>query len=661
MSGTYNPDADALPKPPWTVAALSQRDLSIQIPINFLTQPAISLTSACFAFNVYEEASAQKCISNLLAAGYRKISIDLYWDAGQKLWSFCPISVPLTGPNSSSSSVTRITTSSRGPRSTSGFASSTLPGDSERSNDPISSQPSQVPVSESLNALVPRASAPASDTSSHGPSKTIVATSTSRTNPPSPSLSPFASTTSQNLEDHICATSGNISAFTDVLQHYLGSTQTTLDAHLIWVFFNIRAAASATSPQVPEPTISDLPLASNLVSSFFAGPFSQYLYTPTILAQERMNLNASWYSISQEYRPDSAYYTSETNNSRFQSTSDGWPSEGYVALSQGYRLILGWQSVDPQLQGYNFSGDADKIFPQGYLQEDVNFVSSSSGEIQTGCFFDAKETSIEQVNSSWAISGSVQGFGYATSAESNIGPTVNLTSNLTACGTSPFLNQTLLNSTANDDIAPYVNVAHGTIWSWAAGEPRNSSSDSSQTSSPTDKNFRCAAMDTSLGGKWRVGDCTQRMPVACRLQSQPYTWRISSSDPPYISSTAVCPPNSSFSAPRTALENEYLYSALVDHNTALQGNKPTESIWVDFNSLDVPSCWVTGGPNAVCPYFGSADIVHRRRVIIPTVAAVIVLVVAGLTFLVKCNNNRRISRRRKKRAEAGWEYEGVPS
>lgn len=28
-------------------------------------------------------------------------------------------------------------------------------------------------------------------------------------------------------------------------------------------------------------------------------------------------------------------------------------------------------------------------------------------------------------------------------------------------------------------------------------------------------------------------------------------------------------------------------------------------VWVDFNSLDFNGCWVTGGPNATCPYSNS--------------------------------------------------------
>lgn len=40
--------------------------------------------------------------------------------------------------------------------------------------------------------------------------------------------------------------------------------------------------------------------------------------------------------------------------------------------------------------------------------------------------------------------------------------------------------------------------------------------------------------------------------------------------------------------------------------------------WVDFNSLDVRSCWTSGGPNATCPYNQSVEQMDdlRKRVIL---------------------------------------------
>lgn len=65
-----------------------------QIPINFVTHPAVSLKAVCFGNNVYDNNSTARCFSNLLAVGYRRLLVDLYWSADQRTWSFCPVSVP---------------------------------------------------------------------------------------------------------------------------------------------------------------------------------------------------------------------------------------------------------------------------------------------------------------------------------------------------------------------------------------------------------------------------------------------------------------------------------------------------------------------------------------------------------------------------------------
>src|SRR5699024_287332 len=43
----------------------------------------------------YDKNSTAKCISNLLAIGYRRLLVDLYWSAERRSWSFCPVSVPV--------------------------------------------------------------------------------------------------------------------------------------------------------------------------------------------------------------------------------------------------------------------------------------------------------------------------------------------------------------------------------------------------------------------------------------------------------------------------------------------------------------------------------------------------------------------------------------
>ena len=83
-------------------------------------------------------------------------------------------------------------------------------------------------------------------------------------------------------------------------------------------------------------------------------------------------------------------------------------------------------------------------------------------------------------------------------------------------------------------------------------------------------------------------------------------------------------------------------------------------VFLDFNSIDVTSCWVSNGYEARCPYASDPQQLERKTVLVAAIAGIIILIITALTFFVKCNANRRNSRRRKRVIE-GWEYEGVPS
>jgi hypothetical protein len=96
-------------------------------------------------------------------------------------------------------------------------------------------------------------------------------------------------------------------------------------------------------------------------------------------------------------------------------------------------------------------------------------------------------------------------------------------------------------------------------------------------------------------------DCKRlltKIYTACRAGNQPYNWTIATYPVSYSYASQSCPNNFGFDAPRTALENSYLTQAIRDAPRDYDGN----GVWVDFNSLAYNNCWVTGGPNATCPY-----------------------------------------------------------
>ena len=77
MSDGYAPGADAIPSVADSRVLLSQRDLSLLIPINFMTVPGVSLSAACFGNRVIAEGGLARCLSNLLAIGFRRFELDL--------------------------------------------------------------------------------------------------------------------------------------------------------------------------------------------------------------------------------------------------------------------------------------------------------------------------------------------------------------------------------------------------------------------------------------------------------------------------------------------------------------------------------------------------------------------------------------------------------
>ena len=112
-----------------------------------------------------------------------------------------------------------------------------------------------------------------------------------------------------------------------------------------------------------------------------------------------------------------------------------------------------------------------------------------------------------------------------------------------------------------------------------------------------------------------MSDCSQRYYVACQGPSNPYNWTISTYPVSYSYASQACPNHYGFAAPRTALENSYLTQAMRDSHRDYDG----QGVFVDFNSLDYQDCWVTGGPNATCPYLGATtqeDDLKKKTVLV---------------------------------------------
>ncbi|KAG4035443.1 hypothetical protein MFRU_001g02120 [Monilinia fructicola] len=661
MSESYKPNDDALPESPYDTAFLAQRDLGINIPINFVTAPGVSLTAACFPSRKFEDDDSAVCLSNLLANGFRRLEVDLYWDQIRQLWSFCPVAIPV----SASSIVVSPSSTSTPPSTSASLTSARQTTDLTARQDVGTS--SIVASSNTPDFGSTSASSPSTGTMTGVESMTTslesaVPTASTISSPPNNPL--------YHIGPYACTTTINLEMLTNVLLDYIQKSQNTIDAHLLIVTLNIHAVKSDANIDGPTPRPLILPDASASLGSIFASNLSAYIYTPNDLMSNRANLNTSWYSVTERHRPVLDYYTTTTQEFGIISTEDGWPSEAYIEFSQGKRMLLQFGSVEPQMEKYNFDGDADTIFSQNYMDSGRgNDISASpDGTVTRGCLFVNATEQASQVNASWATAGDIPGFDYPTKADSNLTSLFNLTSSLTACGISPTLNTTLLNTTARTNNPPYKTYTHSSIWSWAPNEPRNFS----PSTDASDSLFRCATLHPTTA-HWHATDCSTKLHAACRAPSQPSNWTLTTYPISYAYAPQACPPPYTFAAPRTALENAQLahttrrLAPSLDLDLDPDPDPSDARIWLDFNSLETKNCWTTGGPNATCPYTGretTMDDITKKEILVPTVAALIVLILTGFVLLGKFAGRRwtnwrgRGKRRRKRGADV---YEGVPA
>ena len=452
----------------------SQRDVSLHIPINFVNQPGISVTAACFSHQQYISTAAARCISNLLAIGIRRLELDVYWDVSRRVWSLCPVE---SGGDKSSQNVTSSLPAQTVAMSTASLASGQLTGALARATSAIDLK---------YGAVVNR-----QDTSLNVISRSSSASSSSMT---TTTLSMIANSTSMSLPlptyqsgSYSCESSTSLELFVDVLSGYLSRTETNLNATIMTLILNVHAAApqSASPTSASEPQSDDLPRDGELLSSILSTNMSIYTYTPNELDAQRVTLNSSgsWYS-------DSAYYETINNAS-----PDGWPSESFVELRKAERLLVGFGRVDPQMLQYNFTGDNSVIFPSGYLQANPA-VTLSSVAVDAGCLYQQGQFDVQNVNSSWAVA----------PLQAN---QISAAQQLIDCGISPSLNQSLDNITADQSWAPYRDYVLSTDWAWGAGEPRNATDDES---------------DAGLLINMCCSECYKRSHASSRLRLIPSRW-----------------------------------------------------------------------------------------------------------------------------------------
>lgn len=573
------------------------------------------MTAACFGNHFYNDSSAENCLSNLLDSQIRRYVIDVYWDSLNSVFRLCPVQIP----NSPNNNASQSATSQGSITADDSIQTASLPPRQVRSSysaNVTSIQPTTTISSNSANYSV---------ISSDGTSQLV-------------QLGPYQ-----------CSNTLTLSSVTSVFSDYLTRTSNTLDAKvLIWIL-NLHVAAPWDRPTDSSDnlTVSNLPAPDQSISSYLDN-LDDIIYTPGRLLSDRRNLNSSWFRrASENDLPLVSYYNLTRLSNGDVTTDDGWPNEDYIQVAQGKRMLIGFGNIDSDMSGYNTTMDGSRIYPPNYLTAAQDVTFDSNGELSNGCFYNKNEFTVAQVNNSWAM---------ATINQINPPDLGDAADNLTTCGMSQMLNVTIDGITADGDAEPYQSYGNNAVFGWAYGQPENDSS----IDDIDGRKFRCALMISTDAwqGHWRVEFCNERYHVACREGRSPYRWTISDLKVPYDSGEAACKGNTTFDVPRTGLENRYLWNTIMAEANDESGS--LDGVWINFNSLDVESCWVTTGVNGSCPYYLNQSATHSRQILIPTIAALIVLILSVLTVLVKCSTNARNSRIRR-RGIGGWDYEGIPS
>lgn len=574
------------------------------------------MTAACFGNNIFNDDGIQDCLSNLLSSQIRRYVIDLYWDTTNRRFGLCPVEIPNLSSNAS-----QVATSEGSIVAATSLASGDIEG-------------RQVTSSVTSNATIASGQV------------------TSTTNAPTATYSIIATNGDSQmfqLGPYRCSNTLTLASITSIFSSYLTNTANTLEAKILLWTLNLHVASTWEAPNSPRDSLSpsQLPATGEYVGSHLDS-VSNLLYTPGTLLSDRSNLNSSWFRRGNPNDlPLTSYFHTLAKTNGDVETDDGWPSENYIQVAKGKRLLVGFGDFDPGLANYNTTTDSERIYPSNYLSSPQQVSWLSNGELSQGCFYNANEYTVGEVNNSWAV----------TAINSTNPPNLSYAAdNLTTCGISQILNTTINSITADTVPDPYQDFGNQAIFSWTYGEPQNDSSAGPNTKSK----FRCALMvsNDTYRGHWRVEYCSNKYRAICREANSPYQWRISGFTVPYDRGDSACMGNSSFDVPRTGLENSYLYNKIL--HDAQDDPSLLNGVWINFNSLAVENCWITTGVNGSCPYYQTSDATHSRQILIPTIAALIVLILTVLTILVKCSANARDSRKRR-RGEGGWDYEGVPS
>ncbi|KAI8581678.1 hypothetical protein K450DRAFT_230664 [Umbelopsis ramanniana AG] len=608
------------------VSALrSQRDLAINVSINRIQWPAISLSSSFFGNN-YTDSKLQG-LSSVMGSGYRRLVLDLYWRSDLGNWQLCPEIIPdttstqrmllnpnlLGGLNSPNRTVTRP-----------------LPTISTTSSNATQSTTSYRPlIAKDLNfreAVFSR--------------EDVV------------------------ISSYTCTPWITFRHFMQALDGYLGSIEPIRNPENTDVYIlilnlnnlnvttnnNIQSVNTNSTWLDSMSANQSLSLQQTIQSSVGQSLAStSKIYKPPNLTQDRANLTVSFNTTGMPY------FTTEDNpNTQTLTTQTGWPPWSYL-IENRFQLLVGFGNNNlPTNTNYNTTDDAQLIFNEVDLGGgSMNVVNVTSMEATgwTNCSVPGSNNyMIPSGNETTDLVGGIPPGGNAVSwswaymVDQGNPFSYQSANNASACGYSPYFTASsyAANSypVALNASSSIGNPILSTIWSWDVGQPpylmgslRNGS------------NLLCASVQVS-NGRWKAADCAALYKVACRSVQDP-DWALTSDYYSYDRAASSCPDKFKFEAPRTAQQNHMLFMIVQNATrsvaTATIQSTADQFVWIDLNNAGGQDCWVVG-KNSTCWWTNGSNGEFTGLIQTSAVAGVIILIFVSLFIWVKCT---RMYRQRK--------------
>ncbi|KAF9932512.1 hypothetical protein BGZ67_004707 [Mortierella alpina] len=312
----------------------------------------------------------------------------------------------------------------------------------------------------------------------------------------------------------------------------------------------------------PNTNVSIKAVLPSMISlkDLFLDAFPDMIYDPTRLKKERADLNGTWW---QDGPVGLDYYntTIDPATGRVQAPT-GWPTSAYLTADNINRRVLigiGANNLRSNTT-YNISDDLSVLYTPdtlGSSMNSTNTIQISSALNADRCEFPApgvmmvptgSEDSLERImalRGDNATIGRQIPWSFASMTDTDLSPWSYDSGRLaTDCGFSVLVESRASTLTFSEQTAM-------SIWSWDLDQP--------PANEMRSRDRRCGAMQPN--GRWVVQNCNMKLPVACRKTGTSGKWIIHEKGAGNYRDVS-CPEGYTFDVPRTARENQALYSVL---------------------------------------------------------------------------------------------------